>query len=252
MEALRWARRHLKIIDVHAHLFGARDWVPEWFWQHYVHVLGRNLDQAPSAVEADILPTLWDPSGGKLVAAMNEAGIDHAFVLCLDWELAHEGSRPGYAIEDLHSQYATILQQHPGRLSFGVGIDPRRTSAVELLRRAQRELGAKILKLYPPAGFYPSDRLVYPLYEACLELKMPVLFHMGPAIAPFRSKFSHPMHLDDVAADFPDLTIIAGHAGHGWWMDALAVARSKFNIYLEVSGWGLLAAHPERIYTPLR
>src|SRR5262249_37787322 len=78
------------------------------------------------------------------------------------------------------------------------------------------------------------------------------LFHCGPAIAPFRSKFSHPTHLDDVATDFPGLRIIAGHAGHGWWADALAICRSKFNIYLEVSGWSLLAAHPRRIYEPLR
>jgi predicted TIM-barrel fold metal-dependent hydrolase len=109
-----------------------------------------------------------------------------------------------------------------------------------------------VLKLYPPAGFYPNDRVVYPLYEACADLDLPVLFHCGPAIAPFRSKFSHPIHLDEVAADFPSLRIIAGHAGHGWWADAQAICRSKFNIYLEVSGWSLLAARPRRIYEPLR
>jgi uncharacterized protein len=240
------------VIDVHAHVFGERSWVPEWFWHHYVSVLSHNLGRPAAEVEADVLPGLWDPRGDRLVAAMDAAGVQHAFVLCLDWELAHDGSRPGYAIEELHERYASVVSAHHDRLAFGVGVDPRRVNAVALVKRAVRELGASVVKLYPPAGFYPNDRLAYPLYEACTQLDIPVLFHCGPAIAPFHSKFSHPVHLDEVATDFPGLRIIAGHAGHGWWADALAICRSKFNIYLELSGWSLLAAHPRRIYEPLR
>ena len=54
------------MIDVHAHVFGARDWVPEWFWQHYVSVLSRNLGRPAEAA----LASLWDPTGDKLIAAM--------------------------------------------------------------------------------------------------------------------------------------------------------------------------------------
>jgi uncharacterized protein len=247
-----YSRRATVVIDVHAHVFGERSWVPEWFWQHYTSVLSLNLGRPAADVEAAILPRLWDPRGDTLVAAMNAAGVARAFVLCLDWELAHDGSRAGYSIEDLHERYASVVGAHRDRLSFGVGVDPRRQNAVDLVKRAVQDLDARVLKLYPPAGFYPNDRLVYPLYETCAQLDIPVLFHCGPAIAPFHSKYSQPVHLDEVACDFPSLRIIAGHAGHGWWAEALAICRSKFNIYLELSGWSLLAAHPRRIYEPLR
>jgi uncharacterized protein len=240
------------VIDIHAHVFGERGWVPEWFWRHYVSVLSLNLGRPPTEVEAEVLPALWDPRGDTLVAAMDAAGVERTCVLCLDWELAHDGTPPAYAIEELHERYASVVAAHRDRLVFGVGIDPRRRNAVDLVKRAARELDARLVKLYPPAGFYPSDQLVYPLYQACTELDIPVLLHCGPAIAPFHSKFSQPVHLDEVATDFPNLRIIAGHAGHGWWLDALAICRSKFNIYLDLSGWSLLAAHPRRIYEPLR
>jgi hypothetical protein len=240
------------VIDVHAHLFGERGWVPEWFWRHYVGVLSLNLRRPASEIEAEVLPKMWDPSGRALVEAMEASRVERAFVLCLDWELAYDGTAPAYGIEALHHQYAAVTEMHDGRLLFGVGIDPRRPNAVELLRRAVAEMDARVLKLYPPAGFYPNDPQAYPLYETCADLDLPVLFHCGPAIAPFRSKFSHPIHLDEVATDFPSLRIIAGHAGHGWWADAVAICRSKFNIFLELSGWSLLAAHPRRVYEPLR
>lgn len=240
------------MIDVHAHLFGERSWAPDWFWRGYVGVLSRNLSRPVDEVEAEVLPSMWDPSGDRLVAEMDAAGVTRCVLLPLDWELAADAPGPAHTIGELHERYAAIVAAHPERLVLGAGIDPRRPDAVDLLRHAVRGLGARVLKLYPPAGFYPNDPQVYPLYAACVDLGIPVLLHSGPAIAPFRSRFSHPIHLDDVAADFPGLTIVAGHAGHGWWMDALAVARSKFNIFLEVSGWALLAAHPERIYAPLR
>ncbi len=240
------------VIDSHAHVFGERAWVPEWFWRSYARVLAINIGRNVADVEREVLPSLWDPEGARVVAEMDAAGIERAFVLTLDWELAQSDPGQVLRIEELHERTAAIVAAHHDRLSYGVGVDPRRPDAVALLRRAVRDLGARLLKLYPPAGFYPSDRIVYPLYEACVELGVPVLLHCGPAVAPFRSRFAEPVHLDDVASDFPELTIVVGHAGHGWWMDALAIARSKFNLVLEVSGWGLLAAHPERIYAPLR
>ena len=64
------------------------------------------------------------------------------------------------------------------------------------------------------------------------------MIHTGTSIFPgARSKFGRPMELDDVAIDFPDLTIIMAHGGRPLWMDeAFFVLRRHKSIYLELSG----------------
>jgi predicted TIM-barrel fold metal-dependent hydrolase len=52
-----------------------------------------------------------------------------------------------------------------------------------------------------------------------------------------RLKYSNPMHLDDVAADFPHLTIVMAHPSFPWQDEALAVATHKPNCYIDLSGW---------------
>jgi predicted TIM-barrel fold metal-dependent hydrolase len=46
-----------------------------------------------------------------------------------------------------------------------------------------------------------------------------------------------PLHLDDVAADFPDLTIIMAHPAVPWQEEQLAVVLHKGNVYMDLSGW---------------
>ena len=67
---------------------------------------------------------------------------------------------------------------------------------------------------------------------------LPVLFHCGPAFHPrLYSRFTHPLEYDQVAADFPNLTMIMGHAGNEWWADCVAVAQGHPNMVLELSEW---------------
>ena len=52
-----------------------------------------------------------------------------------------------------------------------------------------------------------------------------------------RLKYSNPMFLDDVAADFPDMSIIIAHPSFPWQQEALAVALHMQNVYIDLSGW---------------
>jgi predicted TIM-barrel fold metal-dependent hydrolase len=52
-----------------------------------------------------------------------------------------------------------------------------------------------------------------------------------------RLKYSNPMFLDDVAADFPDMPIILAHPSFPWQDEALAVATHKPNVWIDLSGW---------------
>ena len=94
-------------------------------------------------------------------------------------------------------------------------------------------------------GFYPNDRMAYPLYEAINDGGAIALFHTGqtgvgsgmPGGMGMRLKYSNPMYMDDVAADFPDLKIILAHPSFPWQEEALSVATHKPNVYIDLSGW---------------
>ena len=101
------------------------------------------------------------------------------------------------------------------------------------------EAGARGLKLYPPAGFYPSDEVCVPLFRVAMEADVPVLAHCGPASAPLQSKYAHPLAWDEVAARFPKLKIVLGHGGkiEAWAREAVAIAIFKPNISIDISLW---------------
>jgi predicted TIM-barrel fold metal-dependent hydrolase len=101
------------------------------------------------------------------------------------------------------------------------------------------DLGHRGLKLYPTyQHFYPNEPRLYQLYGKAQDLRIPVMFHTGSSSFPgAKIRFGDPLYLDDVAVDFPDLTIIMSHAGRGFWYDrAFSLAKLHKNIYLDITG----------------
>jgi predicted TIM-barrel fold metal-dependent hydrolase len=131
-------------------------------------------------------------------------------------------------------------------IPFG-SVDPWRDKvALRSIRRLVGEYGVKGFKFHPSTqAFYPNDMRFYPLYAAIEEAGVPVVFHTGQTGigtgmrggGGVRLKYSNPMFLDDVAADFPDLTIIMAHPSVPWQDEGLAVAVHKPNVYIDLSGW---------------
>ena len=87
--------------------------------------------------------------------------------------------------------------------------------------------------------------MAYDLYEVIAEHKLPAIFHSGhsgigtgmPGGGGMRLKYSNPIHIDDVAVDFPDMTIIIAHPSWPWQDEALSVCLHKPNVYIDLSGW---------------
>lgn len=96
--------------------------------------------------------------------------------------------------------------------------------------------GVKIYPSYLPIA--PNDSRLYPLYAFAQEARLPVMFHTGISTFPgSRLKWAHPLLLDDVAVDFPDLALVLAHGGRDlWFQEAFTLARMHRNVYLEVSG----------------
>ena len=142
---------------------------------------------------------------------------------------------------------ADAVRKHPDVfLGFGI-VDPWQGKvALKEIRRC-KELGLHGLGEFNPARqhFLPSDTRFYPLWEEAQKLGLPMLFHSGMAGAGagtpggmgVKLKYCQPIHLDDVAADFPELNIICAHPSWPWQDEALAIARHKGNVYIDLSGW---------------
>lgn len=101
-------------------------------------------------------------------------------------------------------------------------------------------------KFHPTCqGFYPNDRMAYQLYEVIAHHKLPAIFHTGHSGigtgmrggGGMRLKYSQPIHIDDVAVDFPDMTIVLAHPSWPWTDEALSMALHKPNVYIDLSGW---------------
>jgi uncharacterized protein len=126
-------------------------------------------------------------------------------------------------------------------------INPHRgAEGVRAARKLIAEYKVKGFKFHPSVQeFYPNDRLAYSLYEVIAEAKLPALFHTGQTGVGagtrggggIRLKYSNPMLLDDVAADFPDMPIILAHPSFPWQEEALSVATHKPQVYIDLSGW---------------
>jgi predicted TIM-barrel fold metal-dependent hydrolase len=137
-----------------------------------------------------------------------------------------------YASAD-RSRLIAFGSVHP-RFSSNVGDDVDRVI----------EAGARALKVHPPHQLFRANAYqdglpsLAELYERAQAAQIPVTIHTGTSVFPgARSRLGDPMDVDDVAIDFPKLTILLAHGGRPLWMEAaFFVVRRHPNVYLELSG----------------
>jgi len=131
-------------------------------------------------------------------------------------------------------------------IPFG-SVDPRRgADAVTRARSLVREHGVRGFKFHPSMqAFAPNDPAFYPLWAEIESLGVPALFHSGqtgigaglPGGRGIKLRLSDPMLVDDVAADFPGLTVILAHPSVPWAASSISIATHKANVYIDLSGW---------------
>jgi predicted TIM-barrel fold metal-dependent hydrolase len=135
-----------------------------------------------------------------------------------------------------NEEIAAAARANPDVLIPFASIDPHKgRRGVDEARRLIAEHGVRGFKFHPNVqGFFPNDRMAYPLYEVIEEAGLPALFHTGqsgvgsglPGGGGVRLKYSNPMHVDDVAVDFPELKIVLAHPSFPWQDEACTSRRS--------------------------
>ena len=137
-------------------------------------------------------------------------------------------------------------------------IDPHKgRRGVDEARRLIADHGVRGFKFHPNVqAFFPNDRMAYPLYEVIEEAGLPALFHTGhsgvgsglPGGGGIRLKYSNPIHVDDVAVDFPTLKIVLAHPSFPWQDEAISIAMHKPQVYIDLSGWSPKYFPPQLVH----
>ena len=178
---------------------------------------------------------LYDDEGTIVPARFDEylagEGVDVA-ILFAEYSPRSTGIQ---AVEDM----LPVIEHNPARFRLMANLNPYLHYPLVGELRRQISLGAVGLKLHPVHGaFAPNDRMLYPAYAYCEGEGFPVVYHCGTSVFPgATNRYADPALIEDVARDFPDLTIVLAHGGRGWWYDAAAfITLMRPNVHIEISG----------------
>jgi predicted TIM-barrel fold metal-dependent hydrolase len=216
---------NVSVTDAHIHVQPWWELKPE-----VLEVMTRGRDDLD-----ELQPIMKSPA--RLLRRLDADGIDRAVLV-------------NYPSPDLmgfthtvNEYVARYCEAAPDRLIPMGGVHPRfdEDAAAEVRRAA--EMGVRALKVHPPhMAFAPNAYLhglegLRAVYEEAQRLRLPVMIHTGTSIFPgARSRTGEPMAVDDVAVDFPDLTIVIAHGGRPLWMEqAFFLVRRFPRVFMDVS-----------------
>jgi hypothetical protein len=142
-------------------------------------------------------------------------------------------SRPSVQqlVEALHGDPRIPIVEGVG-LTTGVPVDWAATE--ERLRRGQ----VRGLKLYPGyEHLYPHSREFHPAIELAGRFKVPVMIHTGDTFnTRAKLKYAHPMEVDELCVDYPDIKFVMCHMGSPWFRTAAEILYKNPNAHADISG----------------
>jgi predicted TIM-barrel fold metal-dependent hydrolase len=217
----------MRIIDLHCYP-NTQAWID--CQGPYVKALAKYWDREWVAKEED-----------EVIQDFTDAGVE-AVLVALDLETT-------IATPPCSNEYVEAMwKRHPDRIIQAWGaVDPFKGEiAIQGAKHAIENLGLLGFHFHPIMGhFSVNDRQFYPLWETIAALNAPVMIDVGttgmgaglPGGMGAKIRYAHPLAIDDLAADFPALKIVAAHPGWPWGDEMTAVALHKGNVFWELSGW---------------
>ena len=134
-----------------------------------------------------------------------------------------------------------LSQSVPGLKAVGVAdprrIEPEHLEAVEAQIECHRE---KIVAFKAYLGylhFGPEDPNYVPYYRLAAKYDLPVILHTGDNWSTTaKVKYAHPLRMDEVAVDHPEVRFVLAHFGNPWLIDAAEVLFKNPNVWADLSG----------------
>ncbi len=229
------------IIDVHQH------WEPEFVLGDFIPFISKFIQDmyvsmrcpevSLEAIEKEYRYLTDDPYGEKMIELMDKSGVDKSVLFVWD--------RPAFTditIMETNKSIGEIARRFPGRFIPFASINPSREKCVDMLKQCINEYGLVGMKWHPDVPpFYPADPKNYPLLQVMDDHKMTLVVHTGALPIPSKSLYSHPLLLDELLVDFPNINIIAAHCGWRWWPELAGIMEWKPRIYGCLTEWQLMA-----------
>ncbi len=167
--------------------------------------------------------------------------------------------RKSAGVEGDDGAVADAVARYPDKFVGFAFVDPMEADYLERLRHGIEDLGLKGVKSGPIYTGVPlSNTRMTPIYEYCQANDLPLTLHMGTTFAQDAPvDLGRAIHVDPVAARFPDLKIICAHMGHPWYEDCIAVVRKRPHVYCEIAAifyrpwqfWNILISAQEYAIT---
>jgi len=166
----------------------------------------------------------------KLLAAMAANGVDHAVVLT---SYKVNVDRPSV------EQVLEILAEDP-RTTVIEGLRWRSESRTDLFHMEERIRDGLVkgIKLYPGYDLYAiNDPSLEAVFRIAAKHDVPVMIHCGDTYAKdAKVRQAHPLLVDDVAVDYPDVRFVICHLGNPWFQDTAEVLYKNDNVFADISG----------------
>ena len=177
----------------------------------------------------------FEESLDLLLKEMKESKTDHALVLPMY-------KRPENQCSPTTEGIVKMIDDIKNLTAIGtINVLNYTKEDLDQLEEFMRKGLIKGIKLYTGyQHFYPGDKIAEPIYKLCIKYDLPVIFHSGDTLSTCQPtakvKYSHPLHIDDVATDFPDLKIVIAHLGSPWMIDTAELLYKGPNVYADISG----------------
>ena len=228
------------IVDVHTHLPSQVDPVPDDEARH-------------SEVIRPDRPVRYNHGFDDYIRAMEPVDKAIAFGLALrPGPAADDVARlgPGFG-ENLNDVAAALAARYPEKVIGFMSVHPDAEDVMDEMERCVHDLGLRGMKLAPNyQTFEPLGEPARRVYDYAQGNGLPIVFHQGTAPTPTAPlRYAHPLVMDEIAMEFPDLKVVMAHLAHPWHADCITVIRKHPNVYADLSGQ---LYRPWSMYTGMR
>lgn len=209
------------IVDIHTHTPTHRDTVPA------------AAERADTVGRPD-RPVRLSNTFNDYFKAMQAVDRSIAFGIA-----ARPGSKQGLVFQglDVNGDTVDLVKAGKGKVIGFMSVHPDDPNVLDEIDHCYHDLKLRGIKLGPNyQQFDPLGERARRVYERAQKLGLPILFHQGTSgmrFAPLR--YAHPLLMDEIAMQFPDLKVVMAHIGHPWHTDCLVVIRKHPNVYADVS-----------------
>lgn len=172
----------------------------------------------------------------QLLESMDSAKIDKALVFACDFNDCPNNHLTS-EISGHRDRLLAVAAVHPFKWKKMSDIEREATRLADLYQAGD----ITAVKFYTGYDhYYPNDHVIE-FYLAELEsVNCPMIFHMGDCLNSVKHaklKYAHPLHIDDIAVDYPGSNFIIAHMAYPWHRDAAEVCYKNKNVFADISGF---------------